>query len=106
MRSGSQQLWPALVHELHAQLEGRRHARQAVGRLPALCWTDHANVARQSTAVHIDDRMLRWITEIESDGPQLRNLSGRAAVLGDVLGRRFEAELAQSARALRTFDVV
>eukprot|EP00969_Alexandrium_andersonii_P218565 9654159-Alexandrium_andersonii.AAC.1 len=49
--------------------------------------------------------MLRWITEIESDGSQLRNLNGRAAVLGDGLGRRFEAELAQSACALRTFDI-
>ena len=73
--------------ECNAQMQTRRHARKVLGSVPALCWTDHAIVARLQTAIDMDPRHLRWVTDIQADGSALMNLSGTTARLGDGLNR-------------------
>jgi hypothetical protein len=50
-------------------------------------WTDHANLTRQQTLDDIDVKMLRWISELISDGSEILSLSGRSAKLGDGFSR-------------------
>ena len=85
--TASQGAWPVVTLECNAQMQTRRHARKVLGRMPAVCWTDHANVARLQTAIDMDPRHLRWVADIQSDGSTLMNLSGRSARLGDGLSR-------------------
>ena len=85
--TASQGAWPVVTLECNAQMQTRRHARKVLGRVPALCWTDHANVARLQTAIDMDPRHLRWVADIQSNGSTLKNLSGRSARLGDGLSR-------------------
>ena len=60
-----------------------------LGQMKSLCWTDHANWTKQQTAeiVDIDCKHLRWVSEIVSDGSEIRSLSGRSARLGDGTSR-------------------
>lgn len=83
----AQQAWPPLSLEGYAQLETKRAQRKTLGCMRSLCWTDHANWTKQQTAAEIDVKHLRWTSEIISDGSQIRNLSGRAAKLGDGFSR-------------------
>jgi len=83
----SQGCWPVLTLEANAQWKVRRAGRQVNGPNPCLCWSDHANVVRLQTAVDLDPRHLRWISNLMSDGSVLLNLSGRSAKLGDGLSR-------------------
>ena len=62
----------------------RREARKDLGRLPALCWTDHAAVVKDASGeADTDSTIVRWVGDIESDGSRLLNLAGRSAALGD-----------------------
>ena len=83
----AQQAWPPLTSEGFAQLETKRAQKKALGTMRSVCWTDHANWARQQVLEGIDVKHLRWISEIVSDGSTIRSLSGRAAVLGDSWSR-------------------
>eukprot|EP00969_Alexandrium_andersonii_P145558 6438446-Alexandrium_andersonii.AAC.1 len=58
-----------------------------LGRAPAVCWTDHANVARAASKAEAEEKHIRWVAEVESDGSRLKNLASKSAVLGDVLSR-------------------
>ena len=51
-----QALWHPLSQELHAQRMKRKAARRDVGRVPAICWTDHANVVRLVDASDIEPK--------------------------------------------------
>jgi hypothetical protein len=85
----AQQAWPALVLELHAQLQGKRAQRRVLGILRSICWTDHANATRQQEVepTEIDPKLLRWIAEIVADGSLIRSLAGRSCVLADGTSR-------------------
>ena len=85
----AQQVWPPLTLEAYAQLMGKRGQIKVLGRMRSICWTDHANVTRQQTieTVDIDTKHLRWVSEIMSDGSEIKSLSGRSAVLGDGTSR-------------------
>ncbi|CAK0865466.1 unnamed protein product, partial [Prorocentrum cordatum] len=88
----AQSNWHPRRGELHAQRETRREARKDFGRLPALCWTDHAAAVKDATGeAETDSTVVRWVGEIESDGSRLMNLSGRSAALGDGPSRENEA---------------
>ena len=65
----------------------KRALRKVVGVARTLCWTDHANFTRQQVLEDIEVKHLRWISEILSDGSELRSLSGRSAKLGDGFSR-------------------
>ena len=45
----AQSNWHPRRGELYAQRETRREARKDFGRLPALCWTDHAAAVKDAT---------------------------------------------------------
>ena len=83
----AQQAWPPLTLEGYAQLMTKRAQRAALGSMRSICWTDHANLTKQQVSEDIDVKHLRWISEIISDGSQIRSLSGRAAKLGDGFSR-------------------
>ena len=84
----AQQRWPPLIQEAYAQLEVKRATRKAFGTIRTLCWTDHANLTRaQSSDIGVDVKLVRWVSEILSDGSELRSLSGRSAKLGDGFSR-------------------
>jgi len=83
----AQTLWQVLSQELYAQLQVTRRRRRILGRIPAVCWTDHANVVRTAHKAEAEEKHVRWVAEIESDGSRLKNISGRSAVLGDVPSR-------------------
>ncbi|CAK0832647.1 unnamed protein product [Prorocentrum cordatum] len=88
----AQSNWHPRRGELYAQRETRREARKDFGRLPALCWTDHAAAVKDATGeAETDSTVIRWVGEIESDGSRLMNLSGRSAALGDGPSRENEA---------------
>ena len=53
----------------------------------SLCWTDHANVTKLQAGAEIDTKHLRWTSEIQADGWEIRSLSGRACRLGDGYSR-------------------
>ena len=84
-----QQAWPAITLEGFAQLAGKRAQKKILGPMRSLCWTDHANMTKQQAIelVDIDIKLLRWISEIVSDGSEVRSLAGRAARLGDGTSR-------------------
>ena len=84
-----QQAWPAITLEGYAQLEGKRAQKKILGPMRSLCWTDHANMTKQQAIelVNIDIKLLRWISEIVSDGSEVRSLAGRSARLGDGTSR-------------------
>ena len=84
----AQQRWPPLIQEAYAQLEVKRATRKVFGTIRTLCWTDHANLTRaQSSDIGVDSKLVRWVSEILSDGPEIRSLSGRSARLGDGFSR-------------------
>jgi hypothetical protein len=85
----AQQAWPPLILEGYAQLMGKRAQRKVLGPMRSICWTDHANVTKQQVlpSQEIDIKLLRWTSEIVSDGSEIRSLSGRAAKLGDGTSR-------------------
>ncbi|CAK0840013.1 unnamed protein product, partial [Prorocentrum cordatum] len=88
----AQSNWHPRRGELYAQRETRREARKDFGRLPTLCWTDHAAAVKDATGeAETDSTVIRWVGEIESDGSRLMNLSGRSAALGDGPSRENEA---------------
>ena len=68
---------------------GKRHQRKLLGPMRSVCWTDHANVTKQQVlpSEEIDVKLLRWTSEIVSDGSEIRSLSGRSAKLGDGTAR-------------------
>ena len=70
----AQQAWQPLTLEGYAQLEVKRALRKTVGTARTLCWTDHANFPRQEVLEDIVVKQLRWISEIWSDGSELRSL--------------------------------
>ena len=76
-----------MSQELYAQLQVTRRRRRLLGRIPAVCWTDHANCVRTANRAEAEEKHVRWVAEIESDGSRLKNLCGKSAVLGDVLSR-------------------
>ena len=83
-----QQAWAPLVQEAYAQLEVKRATRKAFGTIRTLCWTDHANLTRaQRIDVGADVKLVRWVSEIVSDGSEIRSLSGRSTKLGDGFSR-------------------
>ena len=79
----TQQAWDPRTLETHAQLGVKSAAVSILGQIRALLWTDHANTKRLLSAVDIDVKHLRWISEIVADGSTINSLSGRSAVLGD-----------------------
>ena len=84
----AQQRWPPLIQEAFAQLEVKRATRKVFGTIRTLCWTDHANLTRaQSNDIGVDSKLVRWVSEILSDGSEIRSLSGRSARLGDGFSR-------------------
>ena len=85
----AQQAWPAITLEGFAQLGGKRAQRKVLGPMRSLCWTDHANMTKQQTIelAEIDIKLLRWTSEITSDGSEIRSLAGRSARLGDGTSR-------------------
>lgn len=88
--SPPQQTWQPLILEGAAQLAGKRQQRKILGPMWSLCWTDHSNLTRQQNADSgdiIDPKMLRWTTEINANGSELRSLGGRSARLGDGTSR-------------------
>ena len=78
-------------------------------------YEEHLHPTKQQVAEDIDVKHLRWISEIISDGSQIRSLSGRAAKLGDGFSRNpadRDAILAQRSKdlaglcgQLRGFDI-
>jgi hypothetical protein len=82
-----QQAWAPIFLEGFAQLEVKRSIRKALGVYRMKLWTDHANLTRQQTLDDIDVKMLRWISELISDGSEILSLSGRSAKLGDGFSR-------------------
>ena len=78
-----QQAWPAITLEGYAQLEGKRAQKKILGPMRSLCWTDHANMTKQQAIelVNIDIKLLRWISEIISDGSEVRSLAGRLSLI-------------------------
>jgi hypothetical protein len=99
----AQQAWAPLVLEAYAQLETKRAQRKMLGSMRSICWTDHANETKQQTAPTIDVKMLRWISEIISDGSQIRSLAGRTARLADGISRNpinWDALMAQRSKDL------
>lgn len=105
MLTSAQVMWPILAKELFAQLQSTRRRRRVLGRLPACCWTDHANVVRVEFQPEAEEKYIRWISEIESDGSRLQNLSGRSAVLGDALSRLLQDRIEQRGRRFREFSI-
>ena len=102
----SQGAWPVLTLETNAQLKVRLAGRAVNGPNPCLCWMDHSNVVRFQTAVDLDARHLRWISNIMSDGSVLLNLSGRSAKLGDGLSRNpITDQLRAQAKSIQGFSV-
>ena len=87
LMTDAQALWPILSQELFAQLQVARRRRRLMGRIPAECWTDHANVVRIAYKAEAEEKHIRWVADIESDGSRLRSLPGRSAALGDALSR-------------------
>ena len=86
--SAPQQAWAPLIQEAFAQLEVKRASRKAFGSIRTICWTDHANLTRaQHIDVGADLKLVRWVSEILSDGSEIRSLSGRSAKLGDGFSR-------------------
>ena len=85
----AQQAWPAITLEGFAQLGGKRAQRKVLGPMRSLNRTDHANMTKQQTIdlVDIDLKLLRWVSEIVSDGSEIRSLAGRACRLGDGTSR-------------------
>jgi hypothetical protein len=83
----AQQAWPPLTLEGFAQLEVRRAVKKALGPLRCICWTDHANWIKQTTTENVEMKHLRWVSELVSDGSQIRSLAGRSAKLGDGYSR-------------------
>ena len=81
----SQSNWHPRRGELYAQRQVRIEARKELGRIPAICWTDHAASVKDASGESVapDATVVRWIGEIESDGSRLMNLAGRSAALGD-----------------------
>ena len=57
--------------------------------MKSVCWTDHADVTKQQVlpSEEIDVKLLRWISEVSSDGSEVRSLAGRSAKLGDGTSR-------------------
>jgi hypothetical protein len=99
-----QQAWPPLVLEASAQLDVKRAVRKTVGVYRMKCWTDHANLTRQQALDEVDVKLLRWVSEIISDGSEILSLSGRSARLGDGFGRNprdRDELLAQRSKDLR-----
>eukprot|EP00974_Lingulodinium_polyedra_P111876 10823182-Lingulodinium_polyedra.AAC.1 len=88
----AQSNWHPRRGELYAQRETRRECRRDFGRLPALCWTDHAAAVKDASGeAETDATIIRWVGEIEGDGSRLYNLSGRSCALGDGPSRENEA---------------
>ena len=83
----SQQAWDPLSLEGNAQLQMKRIQRKVLGSMQSICWTDHAKWTRQGDKTDIEVKHLRWYSEIVADGSEIRNLSGRTAVLGDGISR-------------------
>ena len=85
----AQQAWPPLTLEGFAQLGGKRAQKKILGPMKSLNWTDHANFTKQQSVdpADIDCKLLRWTSEIVSDGSEIRSLAGRAARLGDGTSR-------------------
>ena len=89
-------LTPAQAHwhprrgELSAQREVARARRKHLGRVPALCWSDHKHLMRDVVAPDADPMTIRWISDLEGPGDRLRNLSGRACLLADRQSRKHE----------------
>ena len=65
----------------------KRFQRRTLGSMRSLCWTDHANVTKLQAGAEIDTKHLRWTSEIQADGSEIRSLSGRACRLGDGYSR-------------------
>merc|ERR1712242_122844 len=97
LMADAQSLWPILSLELYAQLQVARRRRKLLGRIPAECWADHANVVRVAYKPEAEAKHTRWVADIESDGSRLRNMAGRLAVMADALSR----QLAVPPRRLR-----
>ena len=83
----AQQAWQPLTLEGYAQLEVKRAIRKVLGARRSILWTDRATWTRQVTMEEIDVKHLRWISEMLSDGSEIRSLSGRSAKLGDGFSR-------------------
>ena len=83
----AQQAWAPVSLDGYAQLEVRRAIKKMLGPMRSICWTDHANWTRQQTAESVEPKHLRWLSEILSDGSELRSLAGRSAKLGDGYSR-------------------
>ena len=68
--TAAQQAWPPLTLEAFAQLACKRAQRHILGPMRSICWTDHANMTKQQNVAseEIDVKMLRWTSDILSDG--------------------------------------
>ena len=110
----AQSNWHPRRGELYAQREVRASARRDLGRLPAICWTDHSASVKDASGEGpaADATIIRWVGEIESDGSRLKNLSGRSAALGDGPSRcrpehgRFLREQCHSLSGITLDDLV
>ena len=73
-------LTPAQAHwhprrgELYAQRDVARSRRKHLGRVPAICWSDHKHLMRDVVAPDADPMTIRWISDLEGPGDKLRNL--------------------------------
>ena len=83
----AQQSWSPLTCEAYAQLMVKRFQRRTLGSMRSLCWTDHANVTKLQAGAKIVTNNLRWTSEIQADGSDIRSLGGRACRLGDGYSR-------------------
>jgi hypothetical protein len=83
----AQQSWSPLTCEAYAQLMVKRFQRRTLGSMRSLCWTDHANVTKLQAGAKIVTNNLRWTSEIQADGSEIRSLGGRACRLGDGYSR-------------------
>ena len=64
----------------------RRAAKKTLGTIRCVMWTDHANLTRAQVG-DVDVKLLRWVSELVSDGSEIRSLGGRSAKLGDGFSR-------------------
>ena len=116
-----QQLYASTTGELYAQRRVRQEFRRIYGRLAAICWCDNKTGVKQATkadGADVDQKHLRWMADIESDGSQLKHISARSSWMriADGLSRSgfgvelsahpdLTAELANRARQIREFRV-
>ena len=70
-------------------LNARRAAIKIHGRIPAILWTDHANIARFDSLPleRIEPKHFKWNAELSSDGSVSKYAAGKANYAADALSR-------------------